>query len=83
MQIICEAYQLMKKGLGLSPDEMHRIFDSWNKTELDSYLIEITADILGLKTMTDCHLSKKFLTKPDKKARGNGSASIRWIWAFR
>ncbi len=49
MQLICEAYQFMKDGLGLSYDEMHRVFAEWNKTELDSYLIEITAAILGYK----------------------------------
>jgi len=49
MQLICEAYQLMKEGLGMSNDEMHRVFIEWNKTELDSYLIEITRDILGYR----------------------------------
>ena len=49
MQLICEAYQLMKDGLGLSNEQMHEIFAKWNETELDSYLIEITRDILGYK----------------------------------
>ena len=49
MELICEAYQLMKDGLGLSNDEMHEIFSEWNNSELDSYLIEITRDILGYK----------------------------------
>ena len=49
MQLICEAYQLMRDLLGLSYDEMHDIFTRWNETELDSYLIEITRDILGFK----------------------------------
>ena len=49
MQLICEAYQLMRDGLGLSNEEMHDVFTAWNKTELDSYLIEITRDILGYK----------------------------------
>lgn len=49
MQLICEAYQLMRDGLGMTVDEMHEVFKEWNKTELDSYLIEITADILGYK----------------------------------
>lgn len=47
MQLICEAYQLMRDGLGMTYDEMHEVFSAWNKTELDSYLIEITADILA------------------------------------
>jgi 6-phosphogluconate dehydrogenase len=49
MQLICEAYQIMKEFIGLSADEMHQVFTEWNKGELDSYLIEITRDILGFK----------------------------------
>ena len=49
MQLICEAYQLMRDGLGMSAEEMHEVFAEWNKTELNSYLIEITRDILGYK----------------------------------
>ncbi len=47
MQLICEAYHLMSQGLGLSADEMHAIFAEWNTGVLDSYLIEITRDILA------------------------------------
>lgn len=46
MQMICEAYDLMQQVLGLSPAEMGEIFAEWNQGELDSFLIEITADIL-------------------------------------
>ena len=49
MQLICEAYQLMRDGLGMSAEEMHEVFAAWNETELDSYLVEITRDILGYK----------------------------------
>ena len=49
MQMICEIYQLMKYGLGLSNPEMHAVFKEWNAAELDSYLIEITRDILAYK----------------------------------
>ncbi len=49
MQLICEAYQLMRDGLGMTAEEMHQVFAAWNNTELDSYLIEITRDILGYK----------------------------------
>ena len=49
MQLIGETYDLMKRGLGLTNDEMHKIFDEWNKGVLDSYLIEITRDILAYK----------------------------------
>ena len=47
MQLICEAYQLMRDGLGMDAGGMHQVFAQWNKTELCSYLIEITRDILG------------------------------------
>jgi 6-phosphogluconate dehydrogenase len=47
MQLICEAYQLMNAGLGMGPAEMHGVFTKWNEGVLDSYLIEITRDILG------------------------------------
>ncbi|XP_052824368.1 6-phosphogluconate dehydrogenase, decarboxylating [Octopus bimaculoides] len=49
MQLICEAYHLMKDVLELSPTEMAQVFDDWNKEELNSYLIEITRDILQYK----------------------------------
>ena len=49
MQIIAEAYQLMKEGLGLSNDEMSAVFGRWNTGNLESYLIEITRDILAYR----------------------------------
>jgi len=49
MQLICEAYQLLKNVLGLNNDELHNVLDSWNKGILDSYLIEITRDIFAKK----------------------------------
>ncbi|MGI6460407.1 MAG: decarboxylating NADP(+)-dependent phosphogluconate dehydrogenase [Candidatus Hydrogenedentales bacterium] len=49
MQMICETYQMMKEGLGMSNDEMHEVFAEWNRGELDSYLIEITRDILAYR----------------------------------
>lgn len=49
MQMICESYMLMREGLGMSNEEMHDVFAEWNEGELDSYLIEITRDILGYK----------------------------------
>ena len=49
MQLICEAYQLMRDLLGMSYEEMYETFKAWNETELDSYLIEITRDILGYR----------------------------------
>ena len=52
MQLICEAYHIMRDLLSMSADEMHEVFKEWNKGELDSYLIEITRDILAIKTPT-------------------------------
>jgi 6-phosphogluconate dehydrogenase len=49
MQLISESYHLMKEALGMSNEEMHRTLAEWNEGELDSYLIEITRDILGTK----------------------------------
>jgi len=49
MQLICEVYQIMKDLLGMNYDEMHKVFKEWNKGELNSYLIEITRDILAFK----------------------------------
>ncbi|MFC4388877.1 NADP-dependent phosphogluconate dehydrogenase [Gracilibacillus marinus] len=49
MQLICEAYFIMKNVLGLSAEELHEVFGEWNKGELDSYLIEITTDIFKKK----------------------------------
>jgi 6-phosphogluconate dehydrogenase len=47
MQMICETYQMMKYGLGMTNTEMKEVFNSWNNGKLDSYLIEVTRDILG------------------------------------
>ena len=49
MQLICEAYHLMRAGLGMSLEQMHRVFDEWSRGELKSYLIETTRDILGYR----------------------------------
>jgi len=49
MQMICETYQMMKEGLGITNQEMHDVFAEWNRGELNSYLIEITRDILAYK----------------------------------
>ena len=49
MQLICEAYWMLKLGLGLSNEELYDVFAGWNRGELDSYLIEITRDIFSVK----------------------------------
>jgi 6-phosphogluconate dehydrogenase len=70
MQIICEAYSLMKNALGLSAGQMHGIFAAWNETELDSYLIEITANILAFKDDDGFPLVEKILDKAGQKGTG-------------
>lgn len=83
MQLICEAYQLMRDLLGMSDDEMHEVFAAWNKTELDSYLIEITRDILAYMIPTASPSSRKSSTLPGRKAPASGRALQRWTRAFR
>ena len=58
MQLICEAYQLMRDCLGMTSEEMGEVFSRWNETELDSYLIEITADILRHRENGEITLEK-------------------------
>lgn len=70
MQLICEAYQFMKDGLSLDDDEMSQIFKHWNTTELDSYLIQITADILGFKDTDGQPLVEKILDTAGQKGTG-------------
>ncbi|MEI7730850.1 MAG: decarboxylating NADP(+)-dependent phosphogluconate dehydrogenase [Verrucomicrobiota bacterium] len=70
MQLICEAYNLMKVGLGMTADEMHQVFTEWNKGELDSYLVEITRDILGVKDADGQPLVDKILDTAGQKGTG-------------
>src|SRR5437763_6170397 len=70
MQLICEAYNLLKTGLGLTADQMHNVFAEWNKTELDSYLIEITRDILAFKDTDGQPLVDKILDTAGQKGTG-------------
>src|SRR4030065_2356698 len=70
MQLICEAYQLMKEGLGLTAVEMHGILDKWNKGKLESYLIEITRDILGFMDQDGKPLVEKILDVAEQKGTG-------------
>src|SRR3954463_658592 len=70
MQLICEAYQLLKEGLGMSNDEMHQVFTEWNKGELDSYLIDITRDILGYKDEKGQYVVDLILDTAGQKGTG-------------
>ncbi len=74
MQMICETYQMMKIGLGLSNDEMHEIFTEWNAGELDSYLIEITRDILGYKDEDGNEVLDLILDTAGQKGTGKWTA---------
>ncbi|MBR0120196.1 MAG: decarboxylating NADP(+)-dependent phosphogluconate dehydrogenase [Clostridia bacterium] len=70
MQLICEAYQLMRDLLGMSDDEMHNVFAGWNEGDLDSYLIEITRDILAYKDEDGSPIVEKILDTAGQKGTG-------------
>ncbi|MBP5236871.1 MAG: decarboxylating NADP(+)-dependent phosphogluconate dehydrogenase [Clostridia bacterium] len=70
MQLICESYQLMRDLLGLSPDEMHGIFEEFNKGDLDSYLIQITRDILAFKDEDGSPIIDRILDTAGQKGTG-------------
>ncbi|MCT4591729.1 MAG: decarboxylating NADP(+)-dependent phosphogluconate dehydrogenase [Carboxylicivirga sp.] len=70
MQLITEAYHIMKDLLGLSADEMHEVFKEWNEQELDSYLIEITRDIMAYRDEKGEPLVEKILDKAGQKGTG-------------
>ena len=76
MQLICEAYQIMKDLLGMSADEMHDIFKQWNEGELSSYLIEITADILAYKEKDGTPLVDRILDTAGQKGTGKWTATV-------
>ena len=70
MQLICEAYQIMRDYLGMTADEMHKVFAEWNEGVLDSYLIQITADILTRKDEDGAPLVDKILDTAGQKGTG-------------
>jgi 6-phosphogluconate dehydrogenase len=70
MQLICEAYDILKNVLGMSAFEMRDVFAEWNKGELDSYLIEITRDILGFKDEDAQPLVDRILDTAGQKGTG-------------
>jgi len=70
MQLICEAYQLMRDYLGMNAGEMHEVFKRWNTGSLDSYLIEITRDILAFKDDDGRPLVDKILDTAGQKGTG-------------
>ncbi|MER2235354.1 MAG: decarboxylating NADP(+)-dependent phosphogluconate dehydrogenase [Candidatus Limivicinus sp.] len=74
MQLICEAYQLMRDGLGMTSEEMSGVFAAWNRTELDSYLIQITADILGHRENGEVTV-EKILDRAGQKGTGKWTSA--------
>jgi 6-phosphogluconate dehydrogenase len=70
MQLICEAYHLLREIGGLSTDELHDVFSDWNKGDLDSYLIEITANIFKAKDTDGEPIVNKILDKAGQKGTG-------------
>jgi 6-phosphogluconate dehydrogenase len=70
MQLICEAYQIMRDLLGMSAQEMHEVFKLWNEGELNSYLIEITRDILAYKNKEGEVVVDKILDTAGQKGTG-------------
>ena len=74
MQLICEAYMIMKDLLGMFATEMHDVFKEWNKGELNSYLIEISRDILAFKDTDGKPLVDKILDTAGQKGTGKWTA---------
>jgi 6-phosphogluconate dehydrogenase len=74
IQMICEAYDFLHTGLGLDHDELHEIFADWNEGELDSFLIEITRDIMKTKDEDGSPLVTKILDKAGQKGTGKWTA---------
>lgn len=77
MQLIGEAYDIMKKILHLTPQELHEVFDEWNQGELNSYLIDITADIFAKKDIaSDHYLVDMILDVGGQKGTGKWTSQI-------
>ena len=74
IQLICECYQIMKDILGMSNEEMHETFAEWNRGDLDSYLIEITRDILAKKDENGDYVLDYILDTAGQKGTGKWTA---------
>jgi len=75
MQLICEAYQLLREGLGLSADDLVEVFREWNRGALESYLIEITGDILAVRDPDGVPRVDRILDSAGQKGTGRWTAS--------
>ena len=78
MQLICEVYDLMKRGLGLTNQEMYKVLTEWNEGELNSYLIEITRDILGYKDEEGKEVVDLILDAAGQKGTGKWTVVVDW-----
>jgi 6-phosphogluconate dehydrogenase len=74
IQLICEAYDLLRRGLGLGADELSKVFAEWNKGELDSYLVEISSHILARKDEDGSPLVDRILDVAGQKGTGKWTA---------
>lgn len=74
MQLICEAYEIMKVLLGMSADEIHEVFADWNNSDLESYLIEISRDIMAFKDEDGSPLVENILDTAGQKGTGKWTA---------
>jgi 6-phosphogluconate dehydrogenase len=74
MQLISEAYDILRRGLGISEDEIAEIFEKWNKGVLDSFLVEITANILKYNDEDGEPVLNKILDKAGQKGTGKWTA---------
>ena len=84
MQLIAEAYDIMFKYLGMSVEEIAAVFIEWNKGELDSFLIDITADILTkYDPATGKPMVEIILDRAGNKGTGNGLPKALWTWVCR
>ena len=76
MQLICEAYFLLKETLGLTNDELYDVFAEWNQGELDSYLIEITRDIFSVKDADGSYMVDKVMDRAGAKGTGKWMSQL-------
>ena len=76
MQLICEAYQIMRDLLGMSAAEMHEVFKAWNTGPLDSYLVEITRDILATADTDGTPLVDHILDTAGQKGTGKWTSVV-------
>ena len=76
MQLINEVYHIMKDVLGMSADEMHEVFKEWNEGELDSYLVEITRDILAFRDTDGVSMVDKILDTAGQKGTGKWTGTV-------